>query len=97
MSRTEDRSDTGGAIADLVFDDNHHERRLWRFCNSNIPRSDVVCFTQVFIIISLINVSLVNPVFFQLECEESTFFNSLNSCFLSILEQLDMRFPTQNY
>ena len=80
MSRAEDQLDTGGAITDLVFDDNHHERRSWRFCNSRIPRSEVVYFTQVFIIIFLIIVSLVKLVFFQLECEESTFWFSLLSC-----------------
>ena len=30
MSKAEDQLDTGGAITDLVFDDNHHERRSWR-------------------------------------------------------------------
>ena len=64
MSKAEDQLDTGGAITDLVFDDNHHERRSWRFCNSKIPRSEVVYFTQVFIIIFLIIVSLVKLVFF---------------------------------
>ena len=80
MSEAEDQLDTGGAITGLVFDDNHHERRSWRFCNSRIPRSEVVYFTQVFIIIFLIRVSLVKLVFSQLECEESTFWFSLLSC-----------------
>ena len=80
MSKAEDQLDTGGAIADLVFDDNHHERRSWRFCNSRILRSEVVYFTQNFIIIFLIIFSLVKLVFFQLECEESTFWFSLLSC-----------------
>ena len=39
MSKAEDQLETGGAITDLVFDDNHHERPSWRFCNSGIPRS----------------------------------------------------------
>ena len=80
MSKAEDQLDTGGVIIDLVFDDDHHERRSWRFCDSRIPRSEVVYFTQVFIIIFLIIVSLVKIVFFQLECEESTFWFSLLSC-----------------
>ena len=46
MSKAEDQLDTAGAITDIVFDDNHHERRSWRFCNSRIPRSEVVYFTQ---------------------------------------------------
>ena len=80
MSKAEDQLDTGGAITDLVFDDNHHEIRSGRFCNSRIPRSEVVYFAQVFIIIFLIIVSLVKLVFFQLECEECTFWFSLLSC-----------------
>ena len=63
MSKAEDQLDTGGAITDLVFDDNHHERRSWRFCNSRIPRSEVVYFTQVFIIIFLISFSGKTCVF----------------------------------
>ena len=47
MSKAEDQLDTGGVITDLVFDDNHHERRPWRFCDSRIPRSEVVYFKQV--------------------------------------------------
>ena len=80
MIKAEDQLDTGGAITDLVFHDNHHRRRSCRFCNSRIPRSEVVCFKQVFIIVFLIIVSLVKLVFFQLECEESTFWFSLLSC-----------------
>ena len=80
MTQPEDTIDAGGAINDLVFDENHQERRPWRFCNSRIPRSEVVHFTQVFIILFLIVVSLVKLVFFRLDCEESTFWFSLLSC-----------------
>ena len=45
MSKADDESDTGGAIADIVFDDNHHERRSCGFCNPRIPRSEVAYFT----------------------------------------------------
>ena len=69
MSKAEDQLDTGGATNDLVYDDTHHERRSCRFCNSRIPRSEVVYFTHVFIIIFLIIVSLIKLVFFQLERE----------------------------
>ena len=79
MSKAGDQLDTGGAITDLVFDDNHHERRSWRLCNSKIPRSEGVYFTQVFIIIFLIIVTQEKLVFFQLESEESTFWFSLLS------------------
>ena len=58
MSQTEDQLDSGGGITDLVFDAEHQERRSWRFCNSKLPRSEVVYFTQIIIIIFLITVSL---------------------------------------
>ena len=80
MSQTEDQLDSGGGISDLVFDTEHQERRSWRFCNSRLPRSEVVYFTQISIIIFLIFISLAKLVFFSLGCEESTFWFSLLSC-----------------
>ena len=80
MTQPEDTIDVEGAITDLVFDENHQERRSWRFCSSRVPRSEVFYFTQIFIIIFLIGVSLVKLVFFKLDCEESTFWFSLLSC-----------------
>ena len=80
MTQPEDTIDAGRAITDLVFDENHQERRSRRFCNSRVPRSEVVYFTQIFIIIFLIGISLVKLVFFKLDCEESTFWFSLLSC-----------------
>ena len=80
MSSSADQLDTGGGITDLVFDENQQERRSWRFCNSTVPLSEVDYFTQIFIIVFLIAVSLIKLVFFQLDCEESTFWFSLLSC-----------------
>ena len=51
MSQTEDQLDSGGGITDLVSDAEHQERQSWRFCNSRLPRSEVVYFTQIFIIV----------------------------------------------
>ena len=51
MSQTEDQLDSGGGITDLVSDAEHQERQSWRLCNSRLPRSEVVYFTQIFIII----------------------------------------------
>ena len=84
MSQSGDQLDcacSGGAgITDLVFDDQNQERLSWRFYNSRLPRSEVVYFTQVSIIVFLIVVSLTKLVFFRLGCEESTFWFSLLSC-----------------
>ena len=79
MCQTEDQLDSGGGITYLVFNAEHQERRSWRFCKSRLLRSEVVYFTQIFIIIFLITVSLIKLVFFKLDCEESTFRFSLLS------------------
>ena len=65
MSQTEDQLDSGGGLTDLDFDAEHQERRSWRFCNSRLPRSEVVYFTQIIIILFLITASLAKLVFFQ--------------------------------
>ena len=80
MRSTADQLDSGAGITDLVFDENQQERRSWRFCNSRVPRSEVVYFNQIFIIVFLITVSHIKLVFFQLDCEKSKFWFSLLSC-----------------
>ena len=65
MSQAEDQLDSGGGITDLVFDAEHQKRRSWRFCNSRLPRSEIVYYTQIIIIIFLITASLTKLVFFQ--------------------------------
>ena len=44
MTQPKDTIDAGGAITDLVFEENHQERRSWPFCNSIVPRSEVVFY-----------------------------------------------------
>ena len=68
-------SPAGIGLKDLVFNEEKQERRSWKFCNSRLPRSEVVYFTQIVIILFLIGVSLI-----KLDCEESTFWFSLLSC-----------------
>ena len=82
MSDKEDQIDSlaGIGLNDLVFNEENQERRSWKFCNSRLPRSEVVYFTQIVIILFLIGVSLIKLVFFHLACEESTFWFSLLSC-----------------
>ena len=52
MSQSEDQLDCAGGggagITGLVFDDQNQERRSWRFCNSRLPRSEVVYFTSFY-------------------------------------------------
>ena len=59
------------AINNFVYDENCHERRSWKFCNSvRLPRSEVVFFSQLAIIVVLIALSAVKLLLCQLECEE---------------------------
>ena len=80
MIPLQDQIDSGGRITDLVFDDNNQERQSRRFCNSRLPRSEVVYFTQIFITLLLIVVFVIKLLFFDLDSEESTFWFSLLSC-----------------
>ena len=91
MSRAEDQLDSGGGITDLVFDAEHPERRPWSFCNSRLPRSEVVYFTQIIIIIFLIIVSLTKLVFSVLTVKNPHF------GFHFSLIQLDTLFQIQSY
>ena len=84
MGVREDQTDSAniGGLNALVFDEENQERRSWNFINSQVPRSEVVFFSQILIIIFLIVVSLTKRVFSQLDFEESTFWFSLLSCTL---------------
>ena len=92
MSQTEDQLGSGGGITDFVFDAEHQERRSWRFCNSRLPRSEVVYFTQIIIIFFLITVSLAKLVFFSVLTVKNPHFGSHFS-----LVQLDTLFQIQSY
>ena len=54
MSDKEDQIDSlaGIGLNDLVFNEKNQERRSWKFCNSRLPRSEVVYFTQIVLILS---------------------------------------------
>ena len=68
MSNKEDQIDSPAGIGlnDLVFIEENQERRSWKLSNSKLPRSEVVDFTQIVIILFLIGVSLIKLVFFIL-------------------------------
>ena len=71
LSNKEDETDSAGGLGlnDLVFNEENQERRSWKLCNSRLPRSEAVYFTQIIIIMFLIDVSLIKLVFFHLDCE----------------------------
>ena len=82
MSNKEDEIDSAGGVGliDLVFNGENQETRSWKLCNSRLPRSEVVYFTQIIIILFLIGVSLIKLVFFHHDSEESSCWFSLLSC-----------------
>ena len=82
MSVKEDQIDSAnvGGLNALVFDEENQEKRSWKFFNSWLPRSEVVYFTQILMILFLIVVYLTKLVLSQLYCEESTLWFSLLSC-----------------
>ena len=58
-------------VNDFVYDDKQVERRSWKFCNSvELPRSEVVFFTQITMILLLIFLCATKLFFYELECEE---------------------------
>ena len=73
MDQHVDQLDAGGGITDLVFDEKNHERKSWRFCNSRVPRSEIVYFTQVFIILVSIAISLIKLVFVNMILKKQHF------------------------
>ena len=60
-----DQLNAGESITDLVFDEKNPRRRSWKFCNLRVPSSEVVYFTQIFIILYFLAISLIKLVFFQ--------------------------------
>ena len=81
MSVKEDQIDSAniGGLNSLGFDKENQERCSWKFFNSRLPRSEVVYFSLILIILFLIVVSLTKLVFSQFDCEESTFWFPLHS------------------
>ena len=65
MSHKEDEIDSacGVGLKDLVFNEENQERRSWKLCNSRLPRSEVMYFTQIIIILFLIGVYLIKLFF----------------------------------
>ena len=67
-------------VDNIVYDVNGLERRSWKFCNSiSLPRSEVVFFTQIFIIFVIIGTSLYKLCFNHLNCDEKPIWISLLS------------------
>ena len=73
-----DEADTG--ISNLVFDVNNKERPPWRCCsNSTVPRSEVIFFVQVSIIVFMIVLCFSMLFLLSESCEEKSIWIALLS------------------
>ena len=79
IQEAEDFTDQG--VCNLVYDQNNQERRSWRFCNEiTLPRSEVLFFAQMFLIVLIVIISCTKLMFLTTSCEESALWFSLLSC-----------------
>lgn len=70
-----DETDVPG-IENFVFDDNNQERKSWKFGKLSIPRSEVVYFTQIFVVLIII-AGCFARLWFVTTCEETTLWAAL--------------------
>ena len=71
-----DEADAG--ISNLIFDVNNKERPQWRCCsNSTVPRSEVILFVQVSIIVLMIILCFSMLFLLSESCEEKSIWIAL--------------------
>ena len=74
------RDDADAGISNLVFDLNKEERPPWRCCsNSTVPRSEVIFFVQVSIIVLMIILCFSMLFLLSESCEEKSIWIALLS------------------
>lgn len=72
--------DSPDTVNDLIFDENKNERAPWKFCNSiKLPRSEVLFFVQTTLLFILITICSVKLLFYEIPCEDRTFWYTLLS------------------
>ena len=75
------RDEADAGISNLVFDVNNNERPPWRCCcsNSTVPRSEVIFFVQVSIIVLMIILCFSMLFLLSESCEEKSIWIALLS------------------
>ena len=74
------RDEADAGISNLVFDVNNKERPPWRCCsNSTVPRSEVIFFVQVSIIVLMIIICFSMLFLLSESCEEKSIWIALLS------------------
>ena len=75
---TRDEIDVG--ITNLVFDDGNRESPPWRCCsNTVVPRSEIIFFVQVSIIVLMISLCFAMLFLISESCEEKSIWIALLS------------------
>ncbi len=66
-----DQSDGGVNLGNIVFDENHQERRSWILFGQRLSRSAVVFLFQCTVVLILLTCSVIRIIFSK-SCEETT-------------------------
>ena len=70
----------GTIITDFVYDENHMEKKSWKFRNNvTVPRFEVVFMSQMVLILILLAFCIFKLSLTQLTCEETSVWFSILS------------------
>ena len=70
--------DKPDGIQNFVFDENNHERAPWKCCShTSVPRSEIVFFVQVTLIVLIIILCFSMLFFTANSCEEKSIWIAL--------------------
>ena len=67
-------------INEIIFEPESSLNTYWKFCNQvTLPKSEVVFFTQMLVVITLMIISILKLTAFEQRCEEASVWISILS------------------
>ena len=67
-------------INEIIFEPESSRNTYWKFCNRvTLPKSEVVFFTQMLVVITLMIISILKLTAFEQRCEEASVWISILS------------------
>ena len=67
-------------INEIIFEPESSRNTYWKFCNRvTLPKSEVVFFTQMLVVITLMIISILKLTTFEQRCEEASVWISILS------------------
>ena len=67
-------------INEIIFEPESSRNTYWKFCNRvTLPKSEVVFFTQMLVVITLMIISILKLTAFEQRCEETSVWISILS------------------